>query len=260
MPISIVNAFKYYNGAAHQVRAVEMLQDLLAREHPEVLRSEAEWVKEFRNQNTPPIDKDWDPFPHRGASTLSYGDYVTVAKQIGIEVAALQAIEEVETSGGGFNKDGTLKALYEGQIADWLLRNRFGIDTRTLRAQYPTIIYPVWTKAHYIGGVGEYSRIETAMKIHREVALMSCSWGLPQVLGLHYEKLGYKSVDQMLNMMELGEVNQLDAMARYLEVFGLVPYIKAKNWDMVARLYNGPGYAKNAYHTKLANAYAKYSA
>ena len=35
----------------------------------------------------------------------------------------------------------------------------------------------------------------------------------------------------------------------------LLEAVRNKNWDIAARIYNGPGYQKNAYDVKLAKAY-----
>jgi hypothetical protein len=36
--------------------------------------------------------------------------------------------------------------------------------------------------------------------------------------------------------------------------------LRKKNWAAFAKAYNGPGYAKNQYDTKLAASYAKFAA
>jgi hypothetical protein len=40
---------------------------------------------------------------------------------------------------------------------------------------------------------------------------------------------------------------------------GIADDLKAHRWAEVAKRWNGPGYAKNAYDTKLAAAYAKWA-
>jgi len=38
----------------------------------------------------------------------------------------------------------------------------------------------------------------------------------------------------------------------------MVEDLRKKNWRGFARKYNGASYARRGYHTKMANAYAKY--
>ena len=38
---------------------------------------------------------------------------------------------------------------------------------------------------------------------------------------------------------------------------GQVKYLRAKNWAGFARAYNGPGYARRGYHTRMAAAYKR---
>lgn len=55
------------------------------------------------------------------------------------------------------------------------------------------------------------------------------------------------------------EASQVDAMLRFIKVNGLLTHLKTRNWAAFAKGYNGAGYIKNQYHTKLAKAYAKYA-
>jgi hypothetical protein len=55
------------------------------------------------------------------------------------------------------------------------------------------------------------------------------------------------------------EANQLRQMASFIRSAGLQDELQKKDWAKFARGYNGPGYAKNAYDTKLAAAYKKFS-
>ncbi len=47
--------------------------------------------------------------------------------------------------------------------------------------------------------------------------------------------------------------------ASFISTTGLVKHLKTKNWAAFARGYNGPGYAKRAYHTRMAQAYSRHS-
>lgn len=179
------------------------------------------------------------------------------AKSLGIDVAALKAVIEVECKGSGFNDDGTPVILYERHVFYQRLRAINWITkSKEWRKQYPDLCNPT------PGGYGKYSeqhgKLERAAKLNRDVALESCSWGLGQVMGYHWKSLGYKDLQTFINAMYKDESSQLEAMCRYIQVNKLIDALKRKDWKAFARGYNGPAYAKNQYDVKLANAYKKW--
>ncbi len=126
------------------------------------------------------------------------------------------------------------------------------------------ILFPTWNPKSYVGGLAEYGRLDRARAIHEEAAWSSASWGLFQILGGHALKLGYASVGDFVSEMQRKEATQLEAFGRFITVNTfqgqrLIDLLKAHQWAAFARAYNGPGYAKNAYDRKLAEAYARLS-
>ncbi len=99
--------------------------------------------------------------------------------------------------------------------------------------------------------------MNAAAQYHRASALESASWGIGQVMGYHWEILGYASLQAFINAMYKDEVLKLEAMCQYIQVNGLVNALKNKDWKAFASGYNGAAYAKNSYDVKLANAYEK---
>nr|WP_206600389.1 N-acetylmuramidase domain-containing protein [Chromobacterium sphagni] len=80
------------------------------------------------------------------------------------------------------------------------------------------------------------------------VAIESCSWGLFQIMGYHWQRLGYASAATFRAAMESGEAAQLEAFARFIEAEpALLKALQAKRWADVAKLYNGPAYKENLY-------------
>lgn len=179
------------------------------------------------------------------------------AKKHGLSYAEVRTVVEVESRGAGFNADGTPKILFERHVF-WKLLGKIRWYTWRLRimARYPRICNPV------SGGYGKYSvqheKLQIAASYNREVALNSCSWGLGQVMGYHWEKLGYATQQEFINAMFKSEAGQLDAMLRYIDVFGLKGYLRRHEWAAFALRYNGKKYRKNRYDEKLEAAYNKY--
>ena len=95
--------------------------------------------------------------------------------------------------------------------------------------------------------------------LDRNAALMSASRGKFQIMGEHWKKLGYATLQEFINAMYSSEAGQLNAFVRYIKVFGLQKAIQNKDWKTFARLYNGANYAVNKYDVKMAIAYKKYS-
>lgn len=180
------------------------------------------------------------------------------AKALGIEAVALKAVIEVECKGTGFNADNTPVILFERHV----MRQRLIANDQSKIADQMMIKRPdLCSKTS--GGYGLYSaqhgRLNAAAQYHRVSALESASWGIGQVMGYHWEALGYASLQSFINAMYKDEASQLDAMCRYIKVNGLINALKNKDWKAFARGYNGSDYAKNNYDVKLANAYIKWS-
>lgn len=181
-----------------------------------------------------------------------------LATEHGIEYACLKAVIEVEASGNGF-VNGLPKILYEPHVMYRLLTQDRWITVRNrMMLEQPKLCYVRWG-THKYGKVSEqHTRLAIATKYSREHALQSCSWGLGQIMGFHWKSLGYESLQAFINDMYHSEAKQLEAMMKFIQVNKLLIHLKNKDWAKFAKGYNGAGYAKNNYHTKLANAYNKY--
>jgi len=171
----------------------------------------------------------------------------------GVEVTALQAVLAVESLGDGFLSNGRPKILFEGHQFYRALKKQ-GIDPNTHMAGNADIIYRRWTKKHYKGGSAEYGRLARAVAINETAALESASFGIAQVMGFNHRLCGYNTVQAFVEAMNDHD-KQVMAFLSYLKKTGIWKHIRAKKWHTVARMYNGPGYRKNRYASKLARAY-----
>jgi hypothetical protein len=116
-----------------------------------------------------------------------------------------------------------------------------------------------WVALHQPGQAGqrqEWAALMLARSIHEESAIESTSWGCAQLLGRHWQALGFESASAFASAMGQ-ETQQLCAMARYLEsVARIVPALQARDWRTVALHYNGSGQV-GVYAQMLTEAYAK---
>lgn len=186
-------------------------------------------------------------------------DIDTISSKYGLEPALLKALVHVESRGRGFLPDGRLVILFEGHVfwRQLLIRQ---INPIQYQKGYEDVLYPHWDRKKYLGGAAEWNRLEKAMRIHREAALCSASYGLFQIMGFNHQKCGYPSVQSMVTAFEKSESEQLQGAITYLINTRLLALLAAKNWSEFARRYNGPSYQQNNYHIKLEKAYKKYSA
>lgn len=189
---------------------------------------------------------------------LAQGDVGDAARAIGIETAVLLAFLEVEAAGRGFDGKNRPKMLFEPHV---MYRNTSGATRR--QAVNAGVAYKSWGTRPY--PADSYPRLNTAISIAREPGFRSASYGLPQILGENHAAAGFASAEAMFVTMKQGEREQLLAMVTLLKAWGLAKHLvgkdftDAENWRPVAARYNGSGYAKNAYHTKLAAAYVKHT-
>lgn len=185
-------------------------------------------------------------------------DYQNVAEYLGVEVAAIKTVLEVETgSRGGFLATGKPTILFEGHVFWRQLKNR-GFNPAKYQKGNEDILYPQWSRAYYKGGMKEYDRLERARAIHREAADSSASWGLAQIMGFNYQVCGCKSVSEFVEMMSESEGRQLELFARFIKNNRWDVYLRKLDWKGFARHYNGAGYAVNLYDKRLEKAYGKY--
>ena len=188
---------------------------------------------------------------------LGAADLQAAADRLGLQLATVRAVNEVESRGQGFLADGRPAILFERHVFFDRLKKHH-VDPAPIALQSPHICAE--TPGGYQGGASEYIRLELAKHVHIQAAYEAASWGAFQIMGYHWEMLGYPSVYDFVHSMQRDEAAQLDAFVRFVEHEPpMLAALKAKKWAAFAKLYNGPAYARNLYDARLAVAYAKYA-
>lgn len=203
------------------------------------------------------------------AKLLKEADLTKAAERLGVSVAAIKAVNEVESRGHGFLADGRPVILYERHVAYSRLKAA-GVDADAMAAKHPNIFNP--QRGGYAGKETEWARLASARQVIAglkqsldEPAINfipeeSCSWGQFQIMGYHWQALGYSKCLEFFAAMNRSEGDQLDAFVRFIEAESeLLNALKTKKWATFARLYNGPAYKENLYDVKLARAFARFS-
>jgi hypothetical protein len=178
--------------------------------------------------------------------------------------ASLQAIISVESSGSGYLGNGWVRILYERH---WLWRRleERGIIPTKLAAERPDLCGRSWDRRYYRGGAAEWDRVAAVQawgaradperwESYKKAAYESCSWGLFQLMGFHYTAAGYANIYELKHAFEESEVEQLDAILRWMSGNGLLAKLRAQDWTGFARGYNGNGQVPY-YSSRLLQAY-----
>ncbi len=186
------------------------------------------------------------------AKRLDDIDLPRIGATIGLGEDELHAVLDVETRGGGFDAEGRPKMLFEPHI----FYRQLGEGNKRDWAVSEGIAYPKWGQKSY--PKDSYPRLKKAMEIDGGAALRSASWGLGQIMGFNAGAAGYSTALAMVKDFMLDEENHLAAMVRFIQTNGLDDELRRHDWAGFARGYNGPGYAKNRYDVKLAQAFKKW--
>lgn len=191
---------------------------------------------------------------------LKRKDLQQAADRLGVPLASVMAVNQVESRGEGFASNGRPVILFERHVMhDRLQANGLSeAEADALAAKHPALVNR--QPGGYIGGTAEHQRLAQAQQIHAAAALESASWGLFQIMGYHWQRLGYHDAQHFADTMALSEAAQLDAFATFIETDpALHKALKARRWKQFARIYNGRNYAKKLYDVKLARAYAQFA-
>jgi len=180
-------------------------------------------------------------------------DVPQLAYRIGVSEDHLQAFLNVESRSQGFDRAGRPVILTEPHV---FYRNLRGAERDEAVRQ--GLAYPKWGQKPYPKtSDARYQWLKKAMAINVEAALKACSWGSSQVLGENFSVVGFSSAEEMVRAFMRDEEEHVEAMVKFILVNGIADDLRAERWRTVARIYNGPGYEKNGYHTKMAREYAK---
>lgn len=232
---------------AAALRPIAPAGKLVAVDVPLINEIAANWA--IRAEHTPgPIAK----------IGLAPQDYAAAAARLGCTVAQIRAVDEVESNGGGFLPDGRAKILFEAHWFDKFTDGRF-------RLTHPNLSSARWNQKLYVGGAGEWTRLNQAIALDATAALKSASAGRYQIMGFNHLEAGHATVEHFWDAMKRSERDHLDAFVAFIESKKLqaavrkISNVHADN-ILFSEVYNGSGFRKNQHHIKIARAHAKWSA
>lgn len=193
---------------------------------------------------------------------VSEADFERCAIVLGCrDTRALKAVMTVESSGRGFASNGLVKILFEPHIFNRYTNGRY-LNVKFNGDHRKVIASKSWDKKNYPSSQdGVYQMFLQAMNLNYEAALMSASWGLPQIMGFNYNKCGFATVEDFVYAMTMNEAKHLEAFTRIIMSFGIDDELMEvpPDFDGFAYVYNGAGYKKNDYAGKMRRAYNTFS-
>ena len=182
--------------------------------------------------------------------TFTYAKASDIAVKLDVDPAAVLAVAEVESGGGHNLPDGRPKILFEAHWFGKLTGYRWN-DTHS------NISTRDWDRSLYVGGAGEYGRLEAAMALDREAALKSASWGLFQIMGFNHKACGFDTVEAFVDFIKGPDDADMEAFINFVKANPpILKALREKDWKAFALHYNGPG-AVASYSAKMADAYAR---
>lgn len=193
-------------------------------------------------------------------SPLTESDYVQVAAELGVEVAAIKAVVEIETgrTRRGFNADKSPIVSFNIKVFTTMTR-RHNVRLSDYTKSHPLVFSRLNVSRFGSPQAAEHARVREAMSIDSVCAIEGTFWGMFQIGGFNWKRCSASSPFEFMELMSRSERDQLELFAAFLRNSGLLKHLQEKNWRAFARGYNGPTYASHAYHTRLAAAYKKYS-
>ena len=195
-------------------------------------------------------------YPNSKSKRLTNQQLLDTAYKFNISPNVLYSVLVNETGGrSAFDNQGRVKILFEGHIFYKLLDKK-GFDVESIKNSNQNqfnILYDSYSKRGNAYKLDQYYRLNNAITIDRDSALQSASYGIGQVLGTNYKTCGYKTIDDFVRDMNIGEFKQLEIMMKFITANKkMYKALQQEDFQTFARLYNGPAYATNNYDTKLA--------
>ncbi len=177
------------------------------------------------------------------------------ADLLGLPLATMATVAQVESIGEGFTDATRPVVLFERHVFYKQLTKHQGKATADqMAANYPNLVNP--KRGGYAGGAAEWERLQLAISLCRVAAIESASWGMFQIMGYHWQSLGFACASDWMGAMQRSEVDHLTALCHFIQQDAAMhKALLGRKWADFARRYNGPAFKENDYDTKLAKAY-----
>lgn len=184
-------------------------------------------------------------------------DYRRAATRLDVPVAHVMAMAAVESAGETLWIVGNrlvppvrFEAHWFGKLTDYRFND-----------VHPDLSCVAWNPDLAAGTkAGAWQQLQRARALDEDAANQATSWGAFQVMGFHWKRLDFASVQAFVDSMTSnGDDGQMDAFVEFVEADpALHASLRIGAWLDVERRYNGGGYG-GAYAVKLEAAVALYA-
>jgi hypothetical protein len=168
-----------------------------------------------------------------------------LAKEFDLPTSRIHAIKDVESGGKGYDET-TGKIIIQFEPV-WF------------KKKSPYTPSGKWSVNGVERQAKEWEAFNDAFSKDADAAMEATSIGMMQVMGFHWQLLGFESVGEMWDYAKESEYNQLRLSLLFIKSNKKMFLALVKgNWKIVAYYYNGENYHIKKYDVKLANAEKKY--
>lgn len=197
------------------------------------------------------------PLPASGdALPLVPSDFDAAAASLGVNVAVVRAVALVESSGRGFDAQSRPKLRFENHYFRRLTDRFYDTTHPDLSNAYNSRAY---RQAHTGGAQQQWDLLNQCWALDEaDPGIMSCSWGMFQVMGENYRAVGWTSLRQFVTDMFYSEQQHLRAFIGFLRANNLIRYLQEDppNFTAFAHGYNGP--RTTGYDTQMQGYYDQF--
>lgn len=195
-----------------------------------------------------------ETFRHRTAPAATEAEIAAIAQRSGFNLRAMKAVARVESGGAGWDVTGLLACLYERHY----LFRRIGLAWGLYSSATPGG-YTVDADGDGINDSWE-KLADASARYGMEKVFECASFGRFQIMGAHWEALGYASAPEFVWALSRTEAAHYDAFARFIRANSLTAALNRvdgypENCRAIAAGYNGKSYAAKGYHQKIADAW-----
>lgn len=195
-----------------------------------------------RDQTTNKVALTWN----------KYGELLrNMCLEKGIEVASAIAVLCVESSGQGFQDSNGGRMIirfenhkfwrYWGKQNQAEFKNHFVYKSGEAWKghKWRSDTAESW-EAFHGNQKKEWKVLEFARSIDNQAALKSISMGAPQIMGFHYERIGYSSVDEMFSAFEKGIDAHIEGLFDFFDG-RMTASLQRLDFEDFSGRYNGSG-------------------
>ena len=184
-----------------------------------------------------------------------YGNLLEkLSSEKGIDVGSVVAVLCVESSGKGFEQNNNNRMIirfenhkfwkYWGRKNPEIFKEHFRYNSEKVWTKHK------WRKksnTRWLSFHGnqfkEWEAFEFARSLDSDSAMLSISMGAPQIMGFHYERIGYRSVEEMFNCFSKDITYQIKGLFDFFSD-SMINRLSSKDFEGFAAYYNGSGQKK----------------